>query len=286
MNHEYMEFGPRNHPYLIPHPLTGPSISRVGYTAAATGLNGGAEVRRSSSAHGEFNYSWNAKRMSELQPLIDCYSGIRGPGPFYFIPTEAADRNVLPAWLAAPMMSGIDGPILDGREVEPDLVGTAANSFEYPIQSATLSIANPAATLSTYIPIPTGTTLHLGAHGSATGAAGARVRAWRRDNGAATTSTLTLLGVNTATLMNASFNSDTYYGVDIDFGTGVGTLTLAGLIGQVLDSGTSPSTGAWMAGLGHSGCEFDGGVSLSQISAVRDQYNASVKLTEVGAWTA
>lgn len=277
-------FGPRGNMKLIPAPITGPDMGAKGYTASTLGLNGGASMRTSRASHREYNYSWASEARDDLQPLIDAHMGILGDPPFYFIDPFSADRNVLPPWFAAPMLAGLGGPVLDGRETLPTLSATPANTLGYPVKSATFVVSASDKPIKVYVPIPPLSVLWLGFHGSVvSGTPNFTVTPFTSATAAAAPVNLAPLAVTSTTLMNASFAGSSYVGVEIAL-SGAGSMLASGLIGQILKVGAVPPTGSFISGRGHSGCKMEDSPSVSGISSKLDLIGATVKLVEVGGW--
>jgi len=272
-----MYFGTRERMTWVRVPAIETPLTKGGWGAEGVYLNGGAYVRRSATGHKRYEFSWGMTDQENIYDIIDYADGLYGAGLIYFHEPFAMVSNILPQFWAAPRLAAEDAPpfVLGKR---PTLVATAANAFGYPTQSAvyTLTALDTFSTL--WIPIPNGYTLHVGVHGSATGTAAVTVLP---DGGSV--ANLTLLNVLTNTLTNYT---STASGVTLSFG-GVGQLTLAGLIAQVLPTGDSPSTGDFISGRGHSGCRFaPNSITVSGFSAPNalDKVSATAGLIETGAW--
>lgn len=94
---------------------------------------------------------------------------------------------------------------------------------------------------------------------------------------------MTLLTSSTLSLTNYTVSGVS--GVYVSF-WGSGTLTLSGMVAQVLPTGTSAPTGNFRSGQGHSGCRFVGSPPVSGYSApsALDLQSLSATLVETGAW--
>lgn len=92
-----------------------------------------------------------------------------------------------------------------------------------------------------------------------------------------------LLGVTTEQLTNLKVENAT--GVTIT-GTGIGQLTLAGMIAQVRPAYEPAPTGRFISGRGHSGCRFEDAPTVTGYSApaALDKVAATATLIETGAW--
>ena len=346
-----MWFGTRDYPQWISCPVVDADMSKVGWQSQQQYLNGGARVRRSSTAHKEYNLSWNLQSRDNIRQINDYADGIYGDGLIYFLDPFAMDKNVLPQYWAAPMLGADDGPILHGG-VRPTIVATGTNGFGYPVKSAvyavkadatitgavgsgsvvtftaantyavgdvvsisgitpsvynlgTVTIATASSTQFTvnntavgtyssggtatvarpqlYIPIPAGYTAWIGAHGSATGTAAVKVTPTVGPATLGTPVNLTLLDVTSDTRVNESFDGDSYSGVLIEL-AGVGNLTLAGLIMQVIPTGVDAAIGGFISGQGNSGCHFAEQPKLQNYSSAMDLVGMTARLVEVGAW--
>lgn len=290
-----MWMGPRNYERWVPAPKTGADFSAIGLREKDQYLNGGAGIRGSKDTHKEYNLSWSSKRREELAPVLNVASGLYDSGLrsdlVYFIDPTIYDWNVLPAMLASPYKTGLDGvPLLrdtDGYPVYPDLEQTPFNGRGYPARSATYALSAATLPRNVYIPIPPGKTLWIGAHGSAD-SAGLAVTPF---NGAAQLPTVfpPMLTAETDTRVNASWSHDedgvsgVEVGIGLTAGSTTGTVTLQGVIGQILDDGVTPFPGDFIAGEGNSGCEFDSFPTLSPYLGGR-LWTVSAKLSEVGSW--
>jgi hypothetical protein len=127
-----------------------------------------------------------------------------------------------------------------------------------------------------WIPIPSGHTLHLGVHGSATSTAAIN---YTPDGGSATA--VTPLGVTTSQLTNTTVVGET--GVTLS-AQGLGYLTLSGMVVQVLPTGTAAPMGSFVSGRGHSGCRFASSPQIMGLSSALDKISASAVLVETGSW--
>lgn len=271
-----MWFGTRGYETWVPMPAIDADFSRKGWASTSAFLNGGARVKKSAASHAEYNMAWNLGTRDALRPITDFSAGVFGDGLIYFIDPMAADKNVLPQHMAFPGQAEKGAPVLL-KGAKPTFSNTPANTLRYPSRSATYAAGTT--TTSLYLPIPPGSVAWVGAHGSATGTAKVRVTPV---SGALTT--LTLLPVTSTTRVNASFTGT---GIVIDFTVpAASTLTLSGLIAQILPAGAVPAAGGFISGQGHSGCSFAEEPVVTAYSAVLEaaQVGMTAKLVEVGAW--
>lgn len=278
MSDRTIYFGTQDYMTFIPCPLVDMARGLNGWNENGTFLNGGGYSRSSRAGHRIYNMAWPKKGHSDLYELHAFANGDFGTGLIYFIDPFASSTNVMPQAWSSPWMACEDGgPNLAGRgEAEPTLITTPSNTYRYPINAAQYTLDGTETPLSVWVPIPTGYTLHLGAHGAATGSGAVTVT----PDGSGS-SNLTLLGANTPTLTNYTLAGPTGVTVAID---GTGTLDLYAVVGFILKTGASAPTGYWRPGEGHSGCEFVGFPTDTGYSAVFDLRATSATLKEVGSW--
>lgn len=289
-----MWMGPRGYEQWVPAPKTNADFSSIGSREKDQYLNGGAGIRGTKDGHKEYNLSWSSKRREELAPVLDIAKGIYDTGIdsdlVYFIDPTVYDWNVLPDMVASTYKTGLDGVPLtvdfDGYPLYPDLELAPRNAYGYPARLATYTLSKTNSGRAVYIPIPPGKTLWLGVHGSNSGA-GVCVTPFV-DDSAFTTTFPTPLGVDTDQRVNASWSqSDGYTGVEISVallsGQSTGSVSIQGMIAQILDDGVQPFPGGFISGEGNSGCEFD---SIPTISPYLNGklWGMSGRLIEVGSW--
>jgi hypothetical protein len=283
-----MWFGTRAQMQWVPQVDTGPAYTKSGWNSEALYVNGGAKVRNSTAAHMSYNMVWGPIfSRDNLRPISDYKAGIFGDGLIYFLDPTAMDKNALPQHWAFPAQAGDDAPTLYADQ-EPTIVATPANTNLYPIQSAKYTIE--ATSQSVYVPIPPGYCAWVGAHGTSNGTGGVRVTPFLPGDIGSTVSYPTLLSVTSSTRVNASFDSATYAGIEVALGsTGAGaatTVTLSGLMVQILPSGVTPSAGGFISGQGHSGCSFSGEPVQTPytINSQMERVGMTARLVEVGGW--
>lgn len=278
MTDKRMYFGTKERMTWIPMPAINAGISKSRWSSEGVFLNGGAFVRRSGAAHMKYTFSWNLASHEDIYPIVDYDDGVYGDGLLYFIDPFAARVNVLPQFWASPRLQAVDAPTLV-KGADPTLTATTANNYAYPTQSAVYELKSDSEFRTLWLPIPDGYTFHFGVHGSGTGTAAITVQP---DGGSV--SSVTPLPVTTSTLTNVSIAGPG--GVTIS-ATGVGFLTLSGLVARIMPSSEAAPTGSFMGGRGHSGCRFSGdGLVVTGYSApsALDKVGASGTLVETGAW--
>lgn len=289
-----MWMGPRGYERWVPAPKSGADFSAIGNREQDLYLNGGAGVRGTKDSHKEYNFTWSSQRREELSPVMAMASGIYDTGMtgdlVYFVDPSIYDWNVLPAMLAAPYKTGLDGvPMLldaDRYPLYPALDQGDANARAYPARSATYTMTKASIPRQTYIPIPPGKTLWIGVHGTNSGAGLAVTPV---NGGAAYAKVFPApLGVDTDTRVNTSWSAAAgYTGVEIGLSligsASTGSVTLQGVIAQLLDDGRRPFPGDFIPGEGNSGCEFAGTPTLSPYLNGR-LWGSAAKLVEVGSW--
>lgn len=280
-------------------PDAGLAFTPVGWSQSTAGasngfMNGGAAVRRSKTTHMEYPMMWqNAKRL-DVSALRDFYTGVYGPGLIYFIDPMAADLNVLPAQWAFPALACYDGiPIIGptgnsatGSVTRPTNVSTPTNAFGYPTESAQYALTGTLTSRTLYIPIPAGFDAWVGVQGSISGTGGLRVTPVVRSTGANGTAVFpAMLPVTGSTRVNTQIPGATNSGIILDIAGGTATtVTLSGMCVQILPTGTTPSTGNFIGGLGNSGCDYNAAPSTVALSAPLDQVSANWTLIEAGDW--
>jgi hypothetical protein len=170
MANKFMYFGTQERMTWVKCPAYNPDISKVGWQTTNQFLNGGASVRRSSTAHKEYQFAWNLTSASNIAAITDYADGLYGDGLIYFLDPFATTTNLLPQSWAAPRLGAEDGVVFNGK-VRPTLSATSANAFGYPTKSATYTFDASSVFETLFIPIPDGYVFYFGAHGSSTGTA-------------------------------------------------------------------------------------------------------------------
>jgi len=275
--------GTRNQMIEVRAPSVNMPSSKQGYFNKVDFLNGGTAIRRSTAAHKNYTMTWNSVDRDGARDILDIADGVYGTGPVYVHDPITADRNVLPQWWASPFIGFYDGlPLNNGTRGEVST--TPSNTLGFPHDSITYTVLT-GATRRVWLPIPTGYTAHVGAYGS-DGTGGTVVATPTVDavtNG--TPVTLTLMDVTSDNArFNQSFASSSYDGVELSLG-GAGTVTLSGIMVQVLETGVTPETGGFISGQGNSGLQFISQPAYTPYSSALDKVGVVAELTEYYGWS-
>ena len=244
--------------------------------------NGGASVRRSVAAHKRYTLTWNAVDRDDARVVLDIADGLYGDGEVYWHDPFVADRNVLPQWWATPSQGGYDGLPLNAG-VRGTLVNTPSNTLGFPLESIEYTVVlNQSRTV--WVPVPPGYTAHVGAYGQVGTGGTVEVRPTLAGEDAATATTFTLMDVSDNSRFNATFAASSGLdGVELSLG-GAGTVTLTGLMVQVLEDGVTPETGGFISGQGHSGLSFLTQPNYTPYSAVHTKAGMAAQFVETGGW--
>lgn len=278
-------FGNATKQVWIPAPQTGLVAATSGFMAQNQLLNGRNHVKRSKASYRSFQPTWigsmNADAIEDsLHTIKDFADGLYGDGPFYWLDPYAVDTNVLAPHWAAPMLSGDDWPSICSIGTKTK-ISTPENTRNYPIR--TLQIAMGASvqesTAKLTILIPVDQKLHFGWHGTrATGTAGFVLRCYSREDGTPTDVSADPIDVNSDTRTNVQVRGDLYSRVEIFIenpATSASTITVSGLIVQVLDELATVERGGFISGRGTTALEF---TELPQF----EYYSAAVNNGQVG----
>jgi len=288
IHNRMMYFGTRGYMQWVPACAVNPDFSKVGWSSQMQYLNGGVGVRSSSGSHKEYQMTWNSHSRDALRPISDYADGMydtaTGVNLLYFLDPVAMDKNVLPYLWSVPSQGISDGLTLTPGQ-DPTPVLTPTNSLGYPARSAVYKANLSSSTV--WIPIPAGYTLWLGAHGSATGGAGV-VATPTSGTASLTPQPLTMLSVTSTTRFNKSIDSTVGDGVILSLANlgslSTATVTLSGLMAQVLPTGVTPASGGFISGQGNSGCQFADKPTQTPRSAALDKIGMTARLIETGAW--
>jgi hypothetical protein len=263
-------FGTRDRMRMVPCPAINAGISAEGWGESGTYLGGGGYVKNSRGAHMVYDFAWNTASRQEIYSVVDYASGAYGDGLIYFLDPFTEDANVLPERWSAPGNIDAHGRSLLTTGAMPTVSTTGANTIGLPVRQAAYTVANNGREL--WIPVPPGHSFYFGWHGTVTSSGAVQVNGTARAPQA----------VNATTLTNHVI-SPVNGGVTIRL-WGVGAVTIAGMMGQVLPTGSSAPTGEWILGRGNSGCRFQGRPKVSGLSAALDKVSARATLVETGDW--
>lgn len=266
--------------------LRAPSVnmpsSKQGFFNKVDFLNGGTAVRRSTASHKNYTMTWNFIERDDARVITDLADGVYGTGPIYVHDPVAADRNVLPQWWATPAQGLRDGLPLN-KGVRGVAAATPTNTLGFPVDSITYTVL-AGQTRRVWVPIPPGYTAWVGAYG-ADGTGGTVVATPTVDSVTdGTPVTLTLLDVTDDSRFNQSFASSSFDGVELSLG-GEGTVTLTGIMVQVLETGVTPETGGFISGQGNSGLQFSTQPQYVPYSSALDKVGVVAEFTEYYGWS-
>lgn len=252
--------------------------SRVGWSSQVQFLNGGAGIRKSNASHAEATLTWGLMSSEEARKIL---RPLRSGELVYWV-DPFVENHAPQAW-AEPWRAGYDGPILDNSDVRPTLFPEAAVNG-YPTQSAQYSLTAATVGLrkSTYIPIPPGYSLRLGATGAnVSGTARLRVTP---DAGAASDMTFTA-PTSTNPYSKIVVGGVNGNGVTLSL-TGTGSIRLRSIMAHLSPTGSPSPSGGFVEGEGMGGSLPASEPSESRYSAVVGHANRTVstRLVEVASW--
>lgn len=278
-----MYLGTRERAIWVQAPAPGAGFAAEGFSSSMKYANGGGSVRNSKGAHLEYDFTWNSLTRDQIADIEDYAYGLYGDGLVYPVDPYAMDRNLFSAQWASPKITAEDGIPLTGV-VRPSKVLINDMSLGYPMYAAAYSITAGQAKRKFYLPVPSGYTAWVGCHGLVN-ARGLIVQPTLNGVASGGTTAVPTLAVNNSTRFSASFVGGSINGIDISVDTtATTTLTLCGLMLQLLPTGTAPATGGFISGRGNSGCEFEGKPTRSVYSIPGESIGLKAKLVEVGDW--
>lgn len=279
-----MWFGTRDYMQWVACPNVDTPASKVGWSTSANFLNGGAWVRNSTASHKEYELTWDRVSRADMVPIANYADKLYGDGPIYFVDPFVADYNMLPQYLASPFQVLDDGPPILANNVSVAEVATPSNTNGYPTRSVRFTTtAQTTPRRSVWVPIPPGYRGWVGVHGfGATGGAGVTITP---TSGAGTGADIpaTILPVTSSVRVVDEVVGD---GLFISYKPGsVGnSITLSGIIVQVLPVGKAPVTGDFASGQGHSGCSFLEKPEYTPYSSAFGNGAVIASLVETEAW--
>ena len=279
-------FGTEGRMTWIKAPASGMGRTRVGWSAPALLLNGGALQLSSAYSHLTYDLSW-ASLDTPQRTLIKGYAaGLYGSGPLYFVDPSAA--NILPLSWSAPMLTGMDAPsmIRDRRPTLSDISGTVMAGL--PSQYATYSIDATMSARVLRIAIPRGSGVALYGFGTATGTARVMAKVRSVPGGGQTSLSVPLFAVSTTTVQGGVLPVTNFNGendiITLEL-NGAGTISLAGLQAITYDpTGIFLGQTQYHIGEGNSGLRFSNPPTEQVYSSRLDLTGMTAQMIETGEW--
>lgn len=276
-----MWFSTRDYGTWIQCPSIEMPSSKEGWNSGGSFLNGGAYQRSSTAAHKKYALHWGSIGRDEARKILDFADRLYGDGPFYWVDPFVAEYNMLPQWFASPSQGLTDGIPLNG-DVRGTAIDTPANANGYPVKSIVYTVILGVPTVPVWVPVPPGYTAWVGAHG-ADGTGGVlQVQTTTGPTSYGSTTTLTLLPVTSTVRVDTAF-SGAITGIELSL-SGNGTITLSGIMVQVLPNGVTPEPGGFISGQGHSGCSFVDQPEYVPYSAAFDRASVAAEFVETEGW--
>ncbi len=255
-------FGTEEYREWVMCPDQGLQMPSSGWNENGGFLNGGAWSASSDTTHRTYSANFSGD-YETVHQVLDLVSGQFGSGPYYFIDPFAQGTNSLSAWLASPRLMATDAPCFTGP-VRPSLATTGANALRLPTKSAVFTVG-PSSALKTFrYAIPQGFTAHVRWWGSQTGA--------------------TVLEFNSTSVAPSTTTTFTGDWLDIEL-SGIGTITISGIMVQLVKTGDSPDFSVFKSGRGTTAVAVTD-TTLTGYSAIRGRVAATMNLLEVGGWDA
>lgn len=302
----------------MPTPISGGDMSPESWTSEGTLVNGGGYSLNSWGSHKTYTFEWPESSSREVAMKMKSYAdGTYGRGLIYFLDPLSYDKNILPARIADPSMAcgNEGGSMVYGLDPSP-VFTSGWQTHELPVYGAQYSLNSIPEGFrgvedATFVPIPEGFTLYLGAFYTYSGSGGIFISpqnsngtigdpirltaktptdehiitdsingvpgVWlwlgktEANNSSVTAQALVARLILTSALGNGDYGSGEY-------GSGVyGGITPTSVVRL--------QQGPWIGGMGHSGVRFSGKPTYAAMSAVeggRISYAASFR--EVGSW--
>lgn len=267
----------------LPSPRVNMPSGKQGYYAEVLFLNGGASMRQSVAAHKRYSIAWNALTRDEARIITDFADGVYGTGEIYIHDPVTENKNVLPQWWATPSQGGYDGLPLNAGD-RGILRPTPPNNLNFPAESIQYNVTL-ATSRNVWIPIPPGHRAWVGAYGEDGTGGGVRVTPTAGPTNATDGpgTLLPLLDVTDDTRFTNDYSSNDWDGIKVALG-GSGTVTLTGIMVQVLKEGKVPERGGFISGQGNSGLRFVQQPEVTPYSAVFDVVGVAADFIETGGW--
>jgi hypothetical protein len=249
----------------IPCPRINMQAGKVSWGVVSKYLNGGNHVRRSLTAAKEYTIEWPLKSRDLLRPILDFADGFYGTGDIYFTDPFAMDKNVLPAYWAAPYLNAIDGPLVSSSWSQwpptangimstvsrPTLTQLSGSTSGFPIMSGGIKGVH-----RLFVPVPQGYTIHLSIHHTSASAGGVfKIQPYVAGATSGSVSTPAISTLSAAVLTGFTYAaSAAHAGIEIST---TGDVNYTGMMAQIHKTGTSPNTAQpFVSGQGHSGLQF------------------------------
>lgn len=304
----------------IDTPNSGADASTTGWGTESTFLNGGGYADHSWGTHKRYTFEWSdASTRQAAQFMQSLRNGSYGKGLIHFIEPTLYDTNILPARVAAPHLTAEDGgrPLVRGVNATA-IPATIRPTLDTPYLSAQWTIPSSSVGFSrdysTYIPIPEGYMLALGAVYASTGGGGVFVRYGGQD--------IRLPSLASSTQNVVSFSNELFLSDLRDARLWIGsldapgTVTVAAITARLIPRNrifktplpgfgygeqpyglgpyggseftaawTNLTRGPWVGGMGNSGVKFNGTPTMVHNTGVNGgQVGFAASFIETGAW--
>jgi|GEM_PF-2428334 len=279
-----MYLGTRERMRWVKAAAPGAGFSSESYSDQIAYLSGGVGLRNSVGAHMEYDLSWGSLTRDQVADIENYAYGLYGDGLIHFVDPYAMDRNLFSIQWSSPKITAEDGIPLTGTN-RPSKVLLNDMSLDYPMYAAQYVVTAGQAARKFHCPIPSGYTAWVGAHGTA-GSKGLIVQPTLAGSNVGGSTAIPVLATNDSTRFSTSVDgTGSLNGIDISVDTTTSTtITLAGLMLQLLPTGTTPDAGGFISGRGNSGCMFDGKPKRMPYSLPTESIGMTAKLVEVGDW--
>lgn len=142
-----MLFGPLGHMLEVPWPQTGMNWNQGRDSETTALLSGGRHVYTAPTPFRSYSLNYKGGTAG-LQTLVDLYTGVYGPGPFFLNEFNYTAGNILPTrWASAYMLAYITGswgaPVVEtSTEALAGQVATFTNTGQFPAAGISQVIAS------------------------------------------------------------------------------------------------------------------------------------------------
>jgi len=310
-------FGTLEHSQWLPTPMQGAEANSEAWSAGGTLLNGGGYQLSSWGSHKTYAFEWPERSGPEMVQVLKSYfDGSYGRGLLYFHDPITYGHNVLPARVADPSMAcDTEGSSLVYGLTPTSVVTADREVHNLPVRSAVYDMNDITDGFrgvedATYVSIPEGYAMVIGAAYSATGSGGVFM-----------TEHLGGGEVGNDTMLTKHGNDDELLLTDVAVGIpGVwiwvgkdgpsnGSVTIAGIMARFISLaplsamgygqgayGLEPYggftadiiaqlQGGWVGGMGHSGARFTAAPTWSTITTTNGgRVKTAASFREVGSW--